>query len=69
MQVLPQTLACLASANTSQAFGLITTGEDFLFVKVDLQTHEYKFSDELTLSTRYGNQLHSVAKIVKSLTL
>ncbi|MEM1252956.1 MAG: type I restriction endonuclease subunit R [Cyanobacteria bacterium P01_H01_bin.21] len=35
MQALPQTLAYLASASTSQAFGLITTGEDFLFVKAD----------------------------------
>ena len=67
MQALPQTLAYLASANTPQAFGLITTGEDFLFVKAVLQTREYDFSDKFTLSTRHENQLKTVAKIVKSL--
>ena len=67
MQALPQTLAYLASANTSQAFGLITTGEDFLFVKADLQTREYDISDKFTLSTRRDNQLQVVAKIIKRL--
>ena len=69
MQVLPQTLAYLASANAPQAFGLITTGEDFLFVKADLQTREYDISDKFTLSTRQGNQFHKVVKIIKQLIL
>ncbi|MEL6129028.1 MAG: type I restriction endonuclease subunit R [Cyanobacteria bacterium J06627_3] len=67
MQALPQTLAYLASANTAQAFGLITTGEDFLFVKADLQTREYDVSDKFTLSTRRENQLCQVAQIMKQL--
>lgn len=67
MQALPQTLAYLASANTPQAFGLITTGEDFLFVKADLQTREYDFSNKFTLSTRHANQLHQVTQIIKKL--
>lgn len=67
MQALPQTLAYLVSANTPQAFGLIITGEDFLFVKADLQTREYDFSDKFTLSTRHGNQLQTVARIMKRL--
>ena len=67
MQVLPQTLAYLASANTSQSFGLITTGEDYLFVKADLQTREYDISDKFTLSTCHKNQLQTVAKIMKRL--
>lgn len=67
MQALPQTLAYLASANTTQAFGLITNGEDFLFVKTDLQTHKYDFSDKFTLSTRYETQLRIVAQIIKLL--
>ncbi|MFG6099365.1 type I restriction endonuclease subunit R [Leptothoe sp. ISB3NOV94-8A] len=65
MQALPQTLAYLASANTPQAFGLITTGEDFLFIKADLQTREYDVSDKFTLSTRHSNQLQTVTKILK----
>ena len=69
MQALPQTLAYLTSANMPQAFGLITTGEDFLFVKADLQTREYDFSDKFTLSTRRENQLHKVVKIIKKLIL
>lgn len=69
MQALPQTLAYLASANTNQAFGLVTTGEDYLFVKADLQTREYDFSDKLTLSTRQENPLQGVAKIMKRLIL
>ncbi len=52
---------------TTQAFGLITTGEDFLFVKADLQTSEYDFSDKFTLSTRRENQLCEVAKGMKQL--
>ena len=67
MQALPQTLAYLVSANTTQAFGLITTGEDYLFVKADLQTREYDISDKFTLSTRRGNQLQTVAQITKRL--
>ena len=67
MQALPQTLAYLANANTAQSFGLITTGEDFLFVKVDLQTREYDISDKFTLSTRHENQLCQVIKIMKKL--
>ncbi|MBT9311189.1 type I restriction endonuclease subunit R [Leptothoe kymatousa] len=67
MQALPQTLAYLASADAPQAFGLITTGEDFLFVTADLQTREYDISDKFTLSTRHENQLQTVVKIMKKL--
>lgn len=67
MQALPQTLAYLASANTTQAFGLITTGEDYLFVKADLKKREYDLSDKFTLSTRRGNQLCQVTQIIKQL--
>lgn len=67
MQALPQTLAYLANANTTQSFGLITIGEDFLFVKADLQTREYDISDKFTLSTRFENQLYQVARIIRKL--
>jgi hypothetical protein len=69
MQALPQTLAYMVSGGKSQVavFGLITTGEDYLFVKLDPQQQRYDVSDKFTLSTRQGNQLHRVAAIIKRL--
>jgi hypothetical protein len=66
-QALAQTLAYLVSSNVSPAFGLITTGEDYLFVKLDLQSKQYALSDKFTLTTAAGNELHAVAKILKQL--
>ncbi|MEM8810567.1 MAG: type I restriction endonuclease subunit R [Cyanobacteria bacterium P01_G01_bin.38] len=67
MQALPQTLAYLASVPPGQSpiFGLITTGEDYLFVKADLRSHQYDISDKFTLSTRQGNQLYTVVQVMK----
>ncbi|NER99003.1 MAG: type I restriction endonuclease subunit R [Symploca sp. SIO1B1] len=67
MQALPQTLAYMMSnsATGNPAYGLITTGEDYLFVKLDPQQREYDLSDKFTLSTRRDNQLHIVVQILK----
>ena len=69
MQALPQTLAYLASTPTisQPVFGLITTGEDYLFVKADLRSRQYDISDKFTLSTRQGNQLYTVVQVIKHL--
>lgn len=69
LQALPQTLAYLASLPPAQSpiFGLITTGEDYLFVKADLRSHQYDISDKFTLSTRQGNQLYTVVQVMKHL--
>jgi hypothetical protein len=68
MQALPQTLAyMIGSPASSPAFGLITTGEGYLFVKLDPQKRGYDWSDKLTLSTRQGNQLYQVAQVLKRL--
>lgn len=68
LQALPQTLAYLmAEPEAAIAYGLITTGEDFLFVKVDRDRGEYDLSDKLTLATRHGNQLYTVAQILQRL--
>lgn len=69
MQALPQTLAYMMGNPAAQApiFGLITTGEDYLFVKLDPQRHQYDVSDKFTLSTRQGNQLYAVTAILKRL--
>lgn len=68
MQALPQTLAYLmGGAGDGPRFGLITTGEDYLFVKLDPQGRCYDWSDKFTLSTRQGNQLYPVAQVLKRL--
>ena len=69
MQALPQTLAYMMSnpQTANPAYGLITTGEDYLFVKLDPQQREYDLSDKFTLSTRRDNQLYMVVQILKRL--
>lgn len=69
MQALPQTLIYMMSnpGNGDVSYGLITTGEDYLFVKLDPQTREYDVSDKFTLSTRRDNQLYIVIQILKRL--
>jgi len=71
MQALPQTLAYMAGSSNGQepTFGLITTGEDYLFVKLNPQLRQYDVSDKFTLSTRLGNQLHTVTAILKRLVV
>jgi len=66
MQARPQTLAYMAGSASKPSFGLITTGEDFLFVKADAA--RYDFADKLTLTTRRDNQLYTVTQILKKLT-
>lgn len=68
-QALAQTLAYLVSGERSPVFGMITTGEDYLFVKLDAESREYGLSDKLTLSTAQGNELYDVAKIMKRLAI
>ncbi|WP_414619294.1 type I restriction endonuclease subunit R [Calothrix sp. CCY 0018] len=70
-QAIPQTLAYMIGANTSPVFALITTGEDYLFIKCDRggvhDSAHYALSDKFTLSTAKGNQLYTVAQILKQL--
>jgi hypothetical protein len=74
LQALPQTLAYLSATPQRDrlAFGLITglitTGEDFLFVKLDGRSRQYDLSDKFTLTTRRDNQLYTVAQVVKRLS-
>ncbi len=68
MQALPQTLAYMKGYNSElPVFGLITTGEDFLFVKLDPQQQQYDLSDKFTLTTRRDHQLYTVVQIIKRL--
>lgn len=67
-QALGQTLAYLMGSPENLCYGLITTGEDYLFVKLDRRSGEYALSDKLTLTTAAGNELYQVAQIIKQLT-
>jgi hypothetical protein len=66
---IAQTLAYMAGASGSQVFALITTGEDYLFVKLDRFSSQYALSDKFTLSTANGNELYQVAQILKQLVM
>jgi hypothetical protein len=66
-QAIAQTLAYMAGAPSLPVFALITTGEDYLFVKLDRASSHYALSDKFTLSTAEGNELYQVAQILKQL--
>jgi hypothetical protein len=66
-QAIAQTLAYMMGATVSPVFALITTGEDYLFVKLDRSSLHYALSDKFTLSTAEGNQLYQVAQVLKQL--
>ncbi len=69
MQALPQTLAYLMGQPLADApgFGLITTGEDYLFVKVDRRSRTYGWSNKFTLANPQRNELYDVARVMKRL--
>jgi hypothetical protein len=69
-QAIAQTLAYMmgfTSAASPVSFGLVTTGEDFLFVKLDRNSRQYALSDKFTLSTIHDNQLIQVVQILMAL--
>lgn len=63
-QALAQTLSYMVSAPTAKVFALITTGEDYLFIKLNQETKHYGLSDKLTLTTATGNELCTVAQVL-----
>lgn len=70
LEAIPQALAYML-ANPYPAkpvFGLVTSGEDFQFIKLIKQDKpEYALSDKLTLSRR-ENELYKVLNILKKLS-
>ncbi|MBW4479107.1 MAG: type I restriction endonuclease subunit R [Tolypothrix brevis GSE-NOS-MK-07-07A] len=68
MQALPQTLAyMMANPNLEMRliFGMITTGEDYIFIKLNQQTHSYALSNKFTLSNPRENELYDVMQVMK----
>lgn len=69
LTAIPQALAyMLANPNPEKpAFGLVTNGDDFQFIKLTKQdTPQYALSDKFTLSKR-ENELYKVLSILKKL--
>lgn len=69
LTAIPQALAyMLANPNPDRpAFGLVTNGDDFQFIKLTKQdTPQYAFSDKFTLSKR-ENELYKVLSVLKNL--
>ena len=48
-------------------FGMITNGEDYIFIKVIHQQRQYEFSDKLTLSKRNNQEFYQVFQIIKNI--
>jgi len=67
LQALPQTLAyMMANPQPEMAtFGMIMNGEDYIFVKLDRQLHQYATSKKFTLFNPQQNELYDVVRVIK----
>ncbi|MDJ0844713.1 type I restriction endonuclease subunit R [Crocosphaera sp.] len=66
---IPQALTYMM-ANTEQKspiFGLVTNGEDYIFIKLNHQNKQYDLSDKLTLAKRNNQELYQVFQIIKKI--
>ncbi|BAY93114.1 MULTISPECIES: hypothetical protein [unclassified Tolypothrix] len=69
MQALPQTLTyIMANPNLERPiFGMVTTGEDYLFIKLNQQQRLYALSNKFTLSNPQKNELYDVMQVMKQI--
>jgi hypothetical protein len=69
MQALPQTLAyMMANPNLERpVYGMITTGEDYLFIKLNQHVRQYALSNKFTISNPQKNELHEVMQVMKQI--
>ena len=66
---IPQALTYMMT-NTEQnnpIFGLVTNGEDYIFIKVSQKDKQYDLSDKLTLAKRNNQELYKVFQIIKKI--
>ena len=71
LQGIPQTLAYMMGSPDYQpvTYGLITTGEDFLFLKLQRNaTSQYALANKFTLLSDEHNNLYRVTQVLKRLT-
>lgn len=65
---VPQALTYMCgSARPGIHFGLVTNGEDYVFVKLDDTTQQYGLSRKFTLSNPQHNELWDVVRVMKRL--
>jgi Type I restriction enzyme R protein N terminus (HSDR_N) len=69
MQALPQTLAYMMGNPNSETpvFGMISNGEDYIFVKLSQQQRQYAVSKKFTLSNPQKNELFEVTQVIKQI--
>ncbi|MDZ7956960.1 MAG: type I restriction endonuclease subunit R [Aulosira sp. DedQUE10] len=67
MQALPQTLTyMMANPNLEiPIFSMITTGEDYIFLKLNNQQRLYALSNKFTLSNPQKNEMYEVMQVMK----
>jgi hypothetical protein len=67
MQALPQTLAYMMANPNSEmpVFGMISNGEDYIFVKLLQQLRQYALSNKFTLANPQKNELCEVMQVMK----
>jgi hypothetical protein len=67
IQALPQTLTyMMANPNLEiPIFGMIMTGEDYIFVKLNQQQRLYALSNKFTLSNPQKNEMYDVMQVMK----
>ena len=67
LQALPQTLAYMMANPNSEnpVFALIMTGEDYMFVKLNQQSHQYARSKKFTIANPQDNELYDVVQVMK----
>lgn len=71
LQALPQTLAyMMANPNPEiPLFGVMTTGDDYIFIKLNQQVRQYALSDKFTAISRdENNNLYRVVRVMKRIT-
>lgn len=65
---IPQALAYMCSnPGRGVRFGVVTNGEDYLFVKLDNESRQYGLSRKFTLSNPQHNELWDVVRVMKRL--
>lgn len=64
---VPQALAyMMANPHPEKpAFGMVTNGEDYIFIKLNPQMRQYDVSDKFSLSKRSKNELYEVFQVMK----
>jgi len=71
LQALPQTLAYMMANPNSEMplLGMITTGDDYIFIKLNQQVRQYALSDKFTAISRdENNNLFRVLRVIKRIT-